>query len=156
MRRAAAVAIAGAALLLAAFTFDSSTLFVPAVALLVLPGFASLWIWLAGRGASISRVLDADRVVEDQPVEARIHLFGLLGLPGAEIRDPLSDGAITISSSAAARRIELRVVSRFPVRGRIVLPAPCLRLGDQLGMAETVRRGSAPSQELLVLPRIER
>ncbi|MFL5824220.1 MAG: DUF58 domain-containing protein [Solirubrobacteraceae bacterium] len=156
MRRAAAVAIAGAALLLAAFTFDSSTLFVPAVALLVLPGLVSAWIWLAGRGAHISRTLDADRVVEDQPVEARIHLTGWIGLPGAEIRDALSDGSIAISSSATSRRIELRVLSRFPTRGRVVLPAPRLRLGDQLGLAETISPASPHHQELLVLPRIER
>jgi uncharacterized protein (DUF58 family) len=155
MRGAVAVAGTGAALLLAALTFDSSTLFVPAVALLVLPAVVAAWVWLAGRSASISRALDADRVVEEQPVEARIHLSGSFGLPGAEIRDPLSDGSIAISSSATTRRIELRVLSRFPTRGRVMLPAPRLRLGDQLGLAERITPASSDSQELLVLPRIE-
>jgi uncharacterized protein (DUF58 family) len=52
--------------------------------------------------------------------------------------------------------MELRVVSRFSRRGRITLPTPRLRLGDQLGLAESLRRSSAPAQELLVLPRTER
>jgi uncharacterized protein (DUF58 family) len=156
MRRAAAVATAGAGLLLAAFAFDSSTLFVPAVALIVLAVLVSSWVWLAAWAATISRVLDADRVVEEQPVEARILVRGLLGLPGAEIRDPLSEGSIAISSSFDTRRLEVRVLSRFPRRGRVALPPPVLRLTDQLGLAEAVRRGSGHDQELLVLPRTER
>jgi len=93
--------------------------------------------------------------VEDQPVEARIHIVGGLGLPGAEVRDPLSGGAIAISSSRS-REVELRVLSRFPRRGRVNLATPQLRLGDPLGLAEHVRRCPAPPQELLILPRTER
>ena len=87
MRRAAAVALAGAALLLAAFTFDSSTLFVPAVALLVLPVVVKVWIWLTWRVASVERDLEAERVIEDEPVEARIELRGRLGMGRAVVRE---------------------------------------------------------------------
>ena len=155
MRRAAAVAAAGAVLLLVALAFGSSTLLVPSVALLVLAAVPSAWIALAGRCIRIDRVLEADRVLEEQPVEARILIEGLLGLPGAEIHDPLSAGAIAISS-VRSRRIELRVLSRFPRRGRVLLPTPRLRLCDQLGLAQIISRASGPSQELLVLPRTER
>jgi uncharacterized protein (DUF58 family) len=155
MRRAAAVAIAGGLLLLAALAFEASTLFVPAAALLALSALTTVWMRLAGRAVRISRILDVDRVLEEQPVEARIQIHGPFGLPGAKVHDPLSGGAIAIASSRS-RELELRVLSRFPRRGRIVLPTPYLRLGDPLGLAESIGRSSAPAQELLVLPRTER
>lgn len=154
MRGAAAVAGAGAALLVLALAFGSATLFVPALALLVLAVLATLWILLAGRCVRISRALEAERVLEEQPVEARIQIEGLLGLPGAEIHDPLSGGAIAISS-VRSRRIELRVLSRFPRRGRVKLPTPRLSLSDPLGLARSITRALGPAQELLVLPRTE-
>jgi uncharacterized protein (DUF58 family) len=149
------VAAVGATLLVVALAFEAATLFVPAVALMLLAGLTVAWIWLAGRSVRISRVLSADRVVEEQPVEARILIEGILGLPGAEILDPLSSGAIAISS-VRNRQVELRVLSRFSRRGRVTLPAPRLRLCDHLGLAESVSRDSGPPQELLVLPRTER
>jgi uncharacterized protein (DUF58 family) len=149
------VALTGAVLLLVALAFGSSTLFVPALALLVLAGLSSIWIFLAGQCVRISRVLEADRVLEEQPVEARILIQGSLGLPGAEILDPLSSGSIALSS-VRSRQIELRVLSRFPRRGRVTLPTPRLRLSDQLGLASRLSRGGGPAQELLVLPRTER
>jgi uncharacterized protein (DUF58 family) len=155
VKRSAAVAMAGAALLVAALAFEAATLFVPAAALLALAGLTTAWIRLAGRAVRISRVLEVDRVLEEQPVEARIRIRGALGLPGAEVHDPLSGGAIAVSTSRS-REIELRVLSRFPRRGRVTLPTPHLRLADPLGLAESVSRGSGPSQELLVLPRTER
>lgn len=149
------MAITGAVLLLAALAFEASTLFVPAAALLALAGLTTIWIQLAARAVRISRILDVDRVVEEQPVEARIQIQGALGLPGAQVHDPLSAGAIAIASSRS-RELELRVLSRFPRRGRITLPTPYLRLRDQLGLVESVGRSSTPVQELLVLPRTER
>jgi uncharacterized protein (DUF58 family) len=156
VRRAAAVALAGAGLLLAAFAFDAATLFVPAVALLLLPALSVSWIWLAGRGARLRRVLEAERVVEEQPVEARVHLSGWLGLPGAQVDDPLAGGPVAVASTGWARHVELRIVSRFPTRGRKVFAPPRLRLADQLGLAEITRRAPGPPGELLVLPRTER
>jgi uncharacterized protein (DUF58 family) len=155
MRRAAAVAVAGTGLLLVALAFESATLFVPAVAFLALAAITTGWISLAGRCVRISRVLEADRVLEEQPVEARILIHGSLGLPGAELHDPLSGGAIAISS-VRSRQIELRVLTRFSRRGRVALPTPRLRLADQLGLVQSVSRSAGPTQELLVLPRTER
>src|SRR5690348_17120730 len=121
--------MAGTGLLLAALAFEASTLFVPAVALLALAGLSTLWIRLAGRAIQVSRVIEVDRVLEEQPVEARIKIRGSLGLPGAQVHDPLSGGAIAISTPRS-REIELRVLSRFPRRGRVTLPTPRVRLGD--------------------------
>lgn len=149
------MALTGAALLIIALAFESSTLFVPAVSLLLLAGISSAWVFVAGRCVRISRVLEAERVLEEQPVEARLLIRGSLGLPGAEIHDPLSGGTIAISS-VRSRQIELRVLSRFSRRGRVALPAPRLRLSDQLGLATSVSRATGPVQELLVLPRTER
>src|SRR5437763_15940515 len=98
MKRAAGVGIAGVGLMLAALAFEASTLFVPAVALLALAGLTAVWIRLAGRVIRISRILEVDRVMEEQPVEARIQIHGSLGLPGAEIHDPLSGGAIALAA----------------------------------------------------------
>jgi uncharacterized protein (DUF58 family) len=155
MKRAVAAAGAGIGLLLAALAFEASTLFVPAAALLCLAALSVLWIRLAARAIHVSRVLEVDRVLEEQPVEARIRIHGSLGLPGARVHDPLSGGAIAISTPRS-REIELRVVSRFPRRGRVTLPTPHVRLSDPLGLAVGVSRRSAPAQELLVLPATER
>jgi uncharacterized protein (DUF58 family) len=154
--RPAAVALAGGALLVAAFAFDATILLVPALALLLLPVLTVAWIHLASRGSRISRALEAERVMEEQPVEARIRLSGWLGLPGAEIRDPLAGGAIGLSCTGLRVRLELRVLTRFSTRGRKVFEPPCLRLGDQLGLAQAVRAAGGGTEELLVLPRTER
>lgn len=156
MRRSAAVALAGAGLLLAAFTFDAATLFVPALALILLPAVSAAWIWTSGQGARLQRVLEAERVVEEQPVEARIQISGRFGLPGAEVHDQLAGGPITVSSNGPVRRVELRIVCRFSSRGRKVFAPPTLRLADQLGLAEVTRRALGAPDELLVLPRTER
>ena len=156
MSRAAWVAVAGAALLLAALTFASTTLYVPALALLVLPALTAIWVRLAWRAATVTRVLEAERVLEDEPVEARIMLRGPLGLPGAELRDALAGGSIGISTAPWTQQVQLRILARFPTRGRITLPPPELRLGDQLGLVHASRTGPDAHQELLVLPRIER
>jgi uncharacterized protein (DUF58 family) len=160
MSRAVGIALAGAALILAAFTFDASPLFVPGVGFALLGVLVPPWIWLAARGASVSRSLEADRVVEEQPFEARIKVGrGPLGLPGGEVLDPLAGATVKLSGSRSVRRAErsteLRVVARFPTRGRRRLEAPAVALSDPLGLVRIVHRGVSSAQELLVLPRTE-
>ncbi|HUE30488.1 MAG TPA: DUF58 domain-containing protein [Verrucomicrobiae bacterium] len=161
MSRAAGVALAGAALILAAFVFDSSGLFVPGIAFVGLAVSVPGWIWLASRGASVSRRLDAERVVEDEPLEARIVVRrGALGLPGGEVLDPFAGGAIRLSgslSNSAGRRVsEVRVVARFPRRGRRRFDPPTLTLGDPIGLVHVHARRRVAAEALLVLPRTER
>ena len=91
MSRAAAVALTGLALTLAALMFDASPLFVPGVAFLLLGVVTPMWVAFALRGARIRRRLDARRVVEGEPLEATVEVKrGRWGLPGAEVLDPLA------------------------------------------------------------------
>jgi uncharacterized protein (DUF58 family) len=155
------VALAGAALILAALTFDASVLFVPGVAFALLGVVVPPWIGLAARGASVSRTLEGDRVIEGQPLEALIEVRrGPLGLPGGEVLDPVASAGMRGAGSPSARRAgrstTVRVVARFPRRGRRRFEPPALALADPLGLVLVLRRGQTPSQELLVLPRTER
>ncbi len=160
MSRAAGIALAGATLILAAFVFDSSGLFVPGVAFVLLGAVLPAWVWAAARGAQVSRRFEGERVLEDQPLEARIVVRrGPFGLPGGEILDPFAGGAVRISASPGklgARRVsELRVLARFPRRGRRRFEPPVLTLADPLGLVRLRARGQSGSQSLLVLPRTE-
>lgn len=160
MRRAVAVALAGVGLVLLALTFESAILFVPGLALILVGALVPVWIGLAWRSCRVRRWLDAERVVEDQPVEATIQVScGRLGLPGCRIDDPLPGGPLTLRvppSPSRRRVVELRVVARFPRRGRRVLSPPRMQLEDPLGIVALERAGGDDRQELLVLPRTAR
>ncbi len=161
MTRAGASAVAGIFLILVAFTFDTSELFIPGVAFVVVAAVIPPWIWLASRTTSVTRALEAERVLEDQPFEARIEVRrGPFGVPGGEILDSLAGGMIPISGEAFApgrrRAADVRVVARFARRGRRRIEPPAIALRDPLGMVRVVRRGGEHAQTLLVLPRIER
>jgi uncharacterized protein (DUF58 family) len=160
VRRAAGLALAGVALIFAALVFDTSGLFVPGVAFVLLAAVIPIWIWAASRGAAVSRHLEEQHVVEDQPVEARIVVHrGPFGLPGGEVTDPFAGGTIRLSTSLGTGRMrrvsELRVVARFPRRGLRRFDPPELSLTDPLGLIELLARSRSGSQSLLVLPRTE-
>ena len=81
--RAAWVAAAGLLLLLFGLLFDAGPLFVPGVAFVLIGAGTPTWIWFAAGGARVDRELHADRVVEDEPLEATIEVRrGAWGLPG--------------------------------------------------------------------------
>ncbi len=160
MRRARAVAAAGALLLLAAFAFDAAPLFVAGAGFGLLGALTPAWIWLAARGAGVARRLAVDQAVEDEPVEAIITVRrGPLGLPGAEVHDAIARHPIAVGAPLALltgeRAAEIRVVARFERRGRRRLEPPRLLVRDALGLATVSRRGHGPVSELLVLPRTE-
>jgi uncharacterized protein (DUF58 family) len=159
MPRWAAVALCGLALILAAFTFGAAPLFVAGIGFASIGLVTPLWVLLTARSATIDRRLVADRVIEHEPVEAVIEVRrGPLGLPGAEIHDPLARTPVDLRGPLAlltgAQRAQVRIVARFPRRGRRRLPAPVLFISDGLSLARTVR-GGGPGQEVLVLPRTE-
>jgi uncharacterized protein (DUF58 family) len=108
----------------------------------------------------VSRSIETAQVVEDQPLEARIEVRGgILGLPGAEVLDPLAGAGIRLSGAGtflAGRSSEVRVVGRFPRRGRRDLEPPALVLADPLGLVRIVRASRTGRQSVLVLPRTER
>jgi uncharacterized protein (DUF58 family) len=153
-RRALGVALAGIALTLVALTFDSSPLFVPGVAFTLLGVGTPIWVWLVSAGATIERRLHDDRVIEGEPLEATIEVRGgPLGLPGAEVRDPLSRAPLQLRSGGRAATV--RVISHFERRGLRVLPAPVLAVRDPLALAERLGRSPAGAAQVLVLPRTE-
>jgi uncharacterized protein (DUF58 family) len=161
VRRAIGVALGGIALTLLALVFGASPLFVPGVALLLIGVGAPSWVWLSARPASLARRLDVDRVVEGEPLEAMIEVRrGLLGLPGAELHDPLAGAPITMkvpmSLIQGGRVADVRIVTRFARRGLHRLQPPSLIVCDPLGLATLSKKAPGRPRELLVLPYTER
>jgi uncharacterized protein (DUF58 family) len=161
VRRAAAVGIAGLALILVALLFDAGPSFVPGVALVVLAVAAPVWVGLAADAASIERHLESERVVEDEPIEATIEVTrGHWGLPGAAVLDPLAGKPVAIhapmSLISGGRSASVRIVACFPRRGVRRIDPPTLIVSDALELARVVRVSPSPAQEILVLPRTER
>jgi uncharacterized protein (DUF58 family) len=147
-------------LTLVAFIFDAAPLFVPGLAFTAVGLLAPLWVWVAARGAHAERVVSAERVVEDHPLEARIEVRrGPLGLPGAEVVDPFTGSRLELAGPLSpihgGRSASVRVVARFPRRGLHRLPPPSLIVRDPLELARVQRDGVAPAHPLLVLPRTE-
>ncbi len=158
--RAAAVAITGAVLTLIALVFDAAPLFVPGIAFTAIGLAAPAWLWAAARGARAQRSLHAERVVEDQPLEATIEVRrGHLGLPGAEVLDPLVGTRVSLSGPLSPiggrRSASVRVRARFARRGVHLIGPPSLILRDPLELARIVSVSVAAPQQLLVLPRTE-
>ncbi len=161
MKRAAAVAVAGLALILVALLFDAVPLFVPGVAITLLGVVAPVWVVLAAHGASIERTLDSQRVIEEEPIEATIEVRrGHWGLPGATVMDPLVGESVSIRTSmsivSGSTSASVRIVASFPRRGVRRIDPPVLIVSDALELARIVRESPSPPQELLVLPRTER
>jgi len=159
--RAAWVAVGGLTLLLFALLFDAGPLFVSGIAFTVLGIGTPMWIRLAASGARVDRELHADRVVEEEPLEATIEVSrGPWGLPGGELRDPLAGMPVSLrgwlTPISGDRTANVRVVARFARRGRITVEPPSLVVHDPLDLARIVRRSAGPSEEVLVLPRTER
>jgi uncharacterized protein (DUF58 family) len=159
--RAWAVAAFGAALTLIAFVFDAAPLFVAGVAFTAIGLAAPAWVWASAHGAAASRSLQTERVIEDELLEATIQVRrGRLGLPGAEVHDPLAGTPISLSGPLAplvgGRRANVRIVASFARRGLHTLAPPSLIVRDPLDLACAVRVDPAPAQRLLVLPRTER
>ena len=161
MRRAAAVVVAGLALILIALMFEAAPLFVPGVAITQLGVVAPVWVVLAARGASIERTLDTERVIEEEPIEATIEVRrGPWGLPGGAVLDPIVGEPVSIRRSmsivSGASSASVRIIASFPRRGVRRLEPPTLVVSDALELARVVRESPSPAQELLVLPRTER
>jgi uncharacterized protein (DUF58 family) len=160
VRRAAAVGVAGLALILVALLFDAGPLFVPGVALVALAVSAPVWVLLAVRSARIERHMESDRVVEEEPIEATIEVSrGHWGLPGAAVLDSLAGKPVPIHAQmsliSGGRSASVRIVASFPRRGIRRIDPPCLVVSDALELARVVEVSRSPPQEILVLPRTE-
>ncbi len=159
-RRAFAVTGAGAGLILIALLFDSSPLFVPGIALILIGVAAPAWVWTSIRGVRVSRHLPAERVVEDEPLAATIEIHrGLVGLPGAEVIDPFTGSQLEVGGPLSllrgGRSASVRVVTTFARRGLHTLGPPSLVVRDPLELARVESVSATRAQQLLVLPRTE-
>lgn len=154
-RRAGGVALSGVGLILVALAFDSSLLFVPGAAFVLLGIGAWAWVRLVAAAATVERVLHAERVVEEDPFEATLEVHGgLLGVAGIEVLDPLAGKPLLFRGRG--RVATVRVVARFDRRGLRIVPAPALVIRDPLMLALRHGRTVSSAQQVLVLPRIER
>jgi uncharacterized protein (DUF58 family) len=150
--RAAATTALGAALCLAAATFDIPSLYVPGVALSALGLVAAAWVWLAAQGAGIERGAGPSTVVEEEPYPLRLEVrSGILPPPGGALLEPLLGWPVPIAGRWS-RRVRINV--RFSRRGRRTLEPATLFIRDPLGLASYELLGPAGG-ELLVLPRVE-
>jgi uncharacterized protein (DUF58 family) len=141
----------GLVLVLTAAAFDSPSLYVPGVALVLLGAGAALWVSLAASGAGLDRMLGGRAVEEDQPLPMRLEIRpGLLPPPGGEVVEPLLDQPLPALGHGART---FGIEARFPRRGRRVLEPTRLTLRDPLGLAQ--RTFYARPDEVLVLPRID-
>lgn len=153
MIRAAGAAALGVALLIAGTAFDTVSLYVPGVALLVLAAGAAAWVALAALGAGVRRHPGAPTVEEGQPYPIVVEIrHGVLPPPGGTLSDPLLEAPVAIGPGTA-RRIRMDV--RFARRGRRTLEPAELVIADPLRLAVRRKDADEAPGELLVLPRLE-
>jgi uncharacterized protein (DUF58 family) len=150
LTRAPAVALFGALVSVAASGFDSPSLFVPGVALVLLGVGAWLWVGLAAQGAGVTRTAGPPTVEEEAPYPLRLTVErGIVAPPGGELDEPLLDQPVRLSLRGLPR---IRVDVRFARRGRRTLAPARLVIRDPLGLAAREMRTEAA--EVLVLPRV--
>jgi uncharacterized protein (DUF58 family) len=149
--RALGAALLGGLIALAAAAFDSPSLYVPGIGLVVLGFGAWLWVGLAAQGAGVRRDVGPPVVEEEEPYPVRLTLpRGLVGPPGGELVEPLLGRTIPVQASMTRR---IRVDVRFARRGRRRLEPARLTIADPLGLAR--RDLLSEPAEVLVLPRIQ-
>lgn len=142
----------GVAMVLAAATFGSPSLYVPGIALVLLACGAAAWVALAAGGATLEREVGPATVEEDSGWPLAVSAAtGALPAPGGELREPLVRGALSMAGRGGRR---MRVNVTFERRGRRRLEPVRLTIRDPLGLLERVLEAGA-GQEVLVLPRVE-
>jgi uncharacterized protein (DUF58 family) len=121
-------------------------------ALALLGAGAAAWIGAGAWGASVKREISARSVLEEQPLEVRIHAeSGRLPLPPGWIDEPLLPEPVRFRAGKRSTRVRVEVT--FGRRGRRRLAPPALVLRDPFGLAQRVVTGDH-TDEVLVLPRV--
>src|SRR4051794_33566654 len=134
MRSAVGCAALGVLLLVVAGTFDAEPLYVTGAALALLGAGAAGWTGSGGWGASVRREISARSVLEEQPLEVRIHAAsGRLPLPPGWIDEPLLPEPVRFRAGRRSTRVRVEVT--FGRRGRRRLAPPALVLRDRTGRA---------------------
>jgi len=153
MSRALGALLLGAALVLAAMVFDTGSLYVPGVALLLASAGALAWVGLAGAGAGIDTEPGPPTIEERRPYPLRLTVHtGLLPAPGGELETELLEEPVSLAGMSARR---LRIEVQFERRGRRVIEPPSFTIHDPLRLVTRTVRDRGEDAELLVLPRIE-
>lgn len=151
MVRAPTASGLGLLLVLIGVGFDTPSLLIPGIGLIVIVVIAVAWVELA-RPATVERRPGPPRVVEGEryPVEIRAG-GGSLRPPAGELSDPLLESPLPIGprwDGALVTSVSLRG------RGRRRLGPPRLEIRDPLGVHARAVAGEG-TDELIVLPRIE-
>jgi uncharacterized protein (DUF58 family) len=153
MSRVRSTVLLGIGFVLAGAMFDSASLYVPGIGLVLLGLGALAWVELASRGARLYLAPGPPTVVEDQPYPVRVDVRAGSVPLRAELDHPLLGRATTIAISRPGGTKGLRTEASFPRRGRRSLGPATLRIRDPLHLHERDLDGNV--HELLVLPRIE-
>jgi uncharacterized protein (DUF58 family) len=153
MSRAVWAALLGGVMVGVAGAFDTASLYLPGVGLLVAALGAALWVSLASHGLAVRRLAGPRAVQEEEPYPLRLELRpGLLPPPAGELRDPLVPDPIPLGGRASRR---VRIDVRFARRGRRRLEPGVLAVHDPLRIAVRRVKVAGEEGEVLVLPRIE-
>jgi uncharacterized protein (DUF58 family) len=151
MSRALGAALLGLVLLVGGLALGTPSLYLPAVAMILLGLGAAVWVTLASAGAGVARTDGPHTVEEDRPWPLLLEVQrGLMPPPAGELDEPLLGRPLPVSFGSAQR---VRVEVRFERRGRRIIAPARVTIRDPLGLAERVMESGAG--EVLVLPRIE-
>lgn len=147
-----ATLVLAVALVLAAAAFDTPSLYVPGIALLLALPIGRLWVWQASRRVRLVHRPGPRTVIEGQPypLEIVVNADGL-PLPGGLVKHPLVPSPARLGTGSAAR-VTLEV--RSPRRGWWRIEPVTLRVTDPLRL--TAAEVPTPdTHRVLVLPRVE-
>lgn len=150
-RRAAALAVAGAAALVASRGFGTPALATLGAGLLALPVLVTTVVWLAASGLRLERRLSPSRCRAGDRVEVSVRRLGWAARAGLDRLldvgvDPVLDGAAAGVPRRAAGGWRLRAA-----RGDHRLPPSRLVVRDPFGLARRERDGGGDDR-LLVVP----
>jgi uncharacterized protein (DUF58 family) len=145
-------ALLGVGLCLTGGAFDSPSLYLPGVAIVLAALLGTAWVALAASTARVARLPVPTTVVEDEPFRVRVEArLGLLPAPGGELTDPLLAAGASI---AGRRRPSLEAAATLPRRGSVALEPSVLTVRDPLHLC--TRRTLGPEgPAVLVLPRLD-
>jgi len=151
VKPASATLLIASALVVAAAAFGSPSLYVPGIALVLLDAGVWLWVRRASRRVRVEVAPGPWSVVEGDgyPIVVRVSGSGLV--PGSSLEHPLAERPLATGSRPGGEHM---VSVPLPRRGRRLLEAPTLLIGDPFGLHRRRVPGGDPIP-VLVLPRIE-
>ena len=153
MSRARSTILLGIGFVLAGAAFDSASLYVPGIGLVLLALGALAWVELSAKGARLLLWPGPPTVVEGEPYPVRVDVRAGAVPLGAELHHPVLDRPAGVWINRPRATKEIRAEARFPRRGRQALGPVSLVIRDPLHLHR--RELAGPSHDLLVLPRIE-